>query len=458
MAAGGSAERPRRPAGAGGRGGLSWRARAAIAGAGIFIGSFDLGAISGAMAPVERLWHVSAGVVTTLGTATLVGMLVGSLVTGVLSDRLGRRSLIVADAALFLIGALGSALAPDFAALAAARLVTGLAIGADFAVVFPFVSEIVPRSARGRAMAWIMWAANFGVLCAYGLGAAFLAVAPQGWRLTFGVGVLLAAPILALRSLIGESDPWRAERLASLGLIARALSRREQRRPLLASAASTLLYQLGDQGLTLVLPLLLASVLGASAAAGAAGATAVKAVTIPAALLTVLAIERIGRRPLQAVGFLARAAAFGALGALLLAVGHLAGVWVGALLGAGFFFGAAGPDKTTVIVPAEHFSTPTRASGQAISQAAGRLGGILGVTLYGVLAAAAGPGAGMLLFAASALLGGLATLAFIPETRQRRACTTAERDGARPGPALPTARVDAQAYSSRPTAAAKARR
>lgn len=383
------------------------------------------------MAPVERLWHIGAGVVTTLGTATLVGMLVGSLVTGVLSDRLGRRALIVADAALFVVGALGSALAPDFATLAAARLVTGLAIGADFAVVFPFVSEIVPRGARGRAMAWIMWAANFGVLCAYGLGAAFLTAVPQGWRLTFAVGVVLALPILALRSVIGESDPWRDERLPSVALIARSLSRREQRRPLLSSAAATLLYQISDQGLTLVLPLLLATVLGASAAGGAAGATAVKAVTIPAALLTVLAIERIGRRPLQAIGFLARAAAFGALGVLLLTVGHLSGVWVGILLGAGFFFGAAGPDKTTVIVPAEQFPTAMRASGQAISQASGRLGGILGVTLYGVLAAADGPGAGLVLFAVTALLGGLATLAFVPETRDpslAKAATDASAD------------------------------
>ncbi len=72
-----------------------------------------------------------------------------------------------------------------------------------------------------------------------------------------------------------------------------------------------------------------------------------------------------------------------------------------------------------------------RASGQAISQASGRLGGILGVTLYGVLAAADGPGAGLVLFAVTALLGGLATLAFVPETRDpslAKAATDASAD------------------------------
>jgi len=90
---------------------------------------------------------------------------------------------------------------------------------------------------------------------------------------------------------------------------------------------------------------------------------------------------------------------------LLVAFAHVSGLLVGALLAAGYFFGAAGPDKTTVIMPAEAFPTPVRSTNQGVSQAAGRLGGILGVTLYGVLAAAWGPGAGMLLFAGTALAG-----------------------------------------------------
>jgi putative MFS transporter len=402
-----------------------------IAGAGILVGSYDLGAISVAFDPLKTQWHLSSAVVTTLGTATLVGMLVGSLVTGMLADRFGRRRLIIADFALFVVGTAAAALAPDFVVLACARLATGLAIGMDFAVVFPFVAETAPLAKRGRSMAWIMWAANFGTLGAYGIGALFLHLDPtSGWRLALGLGTVLAFPVLALRGQIAESSGWDVARLPSLSAIARATADHTRRGRLGAASAATFLYQVGDQGLGLVLPLLLATVLSTSAASGAASATAVKVVTIPAATLTVVLIERAGRRRLQVAGFVGRGAAFLVLGVLLVAFAHVSGLLVGALLATGYFFGAAGPDKTTVIMPAEAFPTPVRSTSQGVSQASGRLGGMLGVTLYGVLAAAWGPGAGMLLFAGTALAGAMVSaLALRPSGRTAAATVKAAVPG-----------------------------
>ena len=394
--------------------GPSWRVQAAIAGAGILVGSYDLGAISVAFDPLKTQWHLSAVVVTTLGSATLVGMLVGSLATGFLADRFGRRRLILTDFALFIIGTAAATLAPDLGVLAGARLVTGVAIGMDFAVVFPFVAEIAPRARRGRTMAWIMWAANFGTLAAYGLGAVFLHLDPGGgWRASLGMGVILAFPTLLLRRYLEESAAWHVARLPSLGAIARSTTAYARQGRLAGAATATFLYQLSDQGLGLVLPLLLATVLSTSAASGAASATAVKAITIPAASLTVVLIEPSGRRRLQVVGFAGRAVAFGVLGAMFVVSVRLSPVLVGALLAAGYFFGAAGPDKTTVIVPAEIFPTGVRSTSQGVSQATGRLGGIVGVTLYGVLAGVGGPGAGLLLFAGTALAGAAVSAAAV---------------------------------------------
>jgi len=395
-----------------------WQWQAVLAGSGILVGSYDLGAISVALDPLKTQWHLSTAVITTLGTVTLLGMLVGSAVTGFLADRFGRRRLILGDFALFVVATALAALAPDFGVLAGARLCTGLAIGTDFAVVFPFVAETAPVALRGRAMAWIMWAANFGVLAAYGLGAVFLHLDPiDGWRVALGLGVVLAIPVLLLRSQLDESPDWDVARLPSLRHIVRASAHRARRGQLAATSAAAFLYQVGDQGLGLVLPLLLATVLSTTAASGAASATAVKAITIPAALLTVVLIERVGRRRLQILGFAGRAVAFGLLGTLLLASAHVAPVLVGALLAAGYLFGAAGPDKTTVILPAEGFPTGIRSSSQGVTQASGRLGGIIGVTLYGVLAAVAGPGAGLLLFAGAALAGAVISAIAITDTR-----------------------------------------
>ncbi|MFC0081081.1 MFS transporter [Aciditerrimonas ferrireducens] len=386
-----------------------WRFQAVVAGLGILVSSYDLGAISVAFDPLRHRWHLSTPVLSTLGTLTLLGMLVGSLVTGVLADRYGRRRLVVADVVLFVLAATAAALAPDFGVLAAARLATGLASGADFAVVFPFVAETAPAQARGRTMAWIMLTANFGTLAAYGAGALFLHLDPaEGWRVVLGLGALLALPVVLLRGQLVESPTWDVLRLPSVRQILAETRRGLRHDGLLASTAATFSYQVGDQGLGLVLPLLLAGVLGTTAASGALAATAVKAVTIPAALLTVLGIERLGRRHLQVAGFVLRALCLGGLGVWLLEAGpHVPAVAVGALLAAAYFVGAAGPDKVTVIGPAEAFDTTVRSTSQGLSQAGGRLGGILGVTGYGLLAALGGPGAGLLLFAVAAAFGGL---------------------------------------------------
>lgn len=393
-----------------------WRRQAALAGAGILVGTYDLGAIAVVLAPLRQRFHVDDAVVATLGTATLVGMLLGSLLSGVAADRLGRRRLILADAVVLGVSSAAAAGAPDFGVLSAARLACGLAIGIEFAVVFPFVSEIAPPRARGQAMAWIMLTANLGVLAAYGAGAAFLGRDDFGWRVVLGLGALAAAPLVLLRSQLSESPTWQTERAESLRHLARRARVRIRWRDFGTFATSAFLYQIGDQGLTLALPLLLVTALGTTAAGGALGAVGVKVVTIPAALLAVVAVERLGRRPLQLLGFAGRGVALVALGALLL-TGHRSPLVVGGVLALAYFLGAAGPDKTTVIAPAESFPTEMRASAQGAVEAAGRLGGIVGVTAYGLVATWWGPGAGLLVFGAAALLGAGVTGGWMAETR-----------------------------------------
>jgi len=411
-----------------------WRSQAVIAGAGILVGSYDLAAIAVALDPLRTQWHLSSFVVTTLGSITLVGMLLGSLGTGILADRFGRRRLILADFLLFLLTTLAAAAAPNFPVLASARFLTGIAVGMDFAVVFPFVAELAPAHRRGPAMAWIMWAANFGTLAAYALGALLLHIDPiGGWRPTLAVGALLALPVLLLRGRLLESPAWDVARLPNLVQIARSTAAQAREGELLAMSVATFLYQVSDQGLGLVLPLLLATVLSASAASGAASATAVKAVTIPAATLTVFLIQRLGRRRLQVVGFALRALAFTALGMLLIVYGQIPAWVVGLLLACGYFFGAAGPDKTTVIVPAEAFPSSVRSTSQGLSQASGRLGGIVGVTVYAALAGVGGAGAGLVFFGATSLAGALVSVIGVSESRPRSASGAAATRGARGG-------------------------
>ena len=79
----------------------------------------------------------------------LLGAMVGAATAGRLSDRLGRRKVILAAAVIFTVGALGAALAPTVGVLVAARVVLGVAVGAAALIVPLYLSEVAPTSIRG---------------------------------------------------------------------------------------------------------------------------------------------------------------------------------------------------------------------------------------------------------------------------------------------------------------------
>jgi MFS family permease len=381
----------------------------ALAGAGIFISSFDLGAISVGLNGMRSVWHLSEFELSALGAASLLGMLVGSVVAGILADRFGRRVVLLFDFVAFILAAAGSGLAPTAWFFFVMRVAVGVGIGADFAVAFPYLAEVIPHDRRRTVMASVMWFANFGMLSAFALGALTLRTGPNGWRLTILAGATLAVPLLVLRGFLRESVPW--ERLRSQ----RQLGAKPSRRPAKArfftrTALAQFSYQITDQGLSLFLPsmlMLLASQDQARdvIAIGSFGSVAVKFVTIPAALLTVLLISRLGPATLQVWGFGGRALALGALAVILLTDPASPIALSLGLLAVAYFFGAAGPDKTTVIIPSLHYGTPRRATGQGLTEGVGRIGGIVGVLAYGAIAGRFGIGAGLLLFAAACAVG-----------------------------------------------------
>jgi MFS family permease len=377
-----------------------------VVGAGVLVATYDLGALGSALVALRGQWHLSAGDSSLLGVLTLSGMLIAALGAGALSDRFGRRHLLSVDFVLFVVAELASAAAPGAGVEAVARFFVGVAIGAEYAVAFPYLAELLPGHRASRSMAWILWAANFGMLVAYGLGALLVPAFADGWRVLLGLGALGAVPLVALRSRIPESEPWQRSEHHDLGEALRRAWRPEARRSLVASAGSWFAYQAGDQGLSLFLPLLLVGVLGTKGA-GLGASVGVKAVTIPAALMTVALIARLGTTRLQLIGFVGRA--LGLLGAATaLALRAPIGVVLASLVVA-FFFGAGGPDKTTVIHPALAGETSTRGTGQGLSEAAGRAGGLAGIAAWGLLVPLGGDAAGLAFYGVLAVVGGALT-------------------------------------------------
>ncbi|MEO8095263.1 MAG: MFS transporter, partial [Pseudolysinimonas sp.] len=101
----------------------------AVSALGGMLFGYDIGVISGAILFIKTDFSLAAGMEEVVVSAVLLGSLGGAVAGGLLADRLGRRRLLMATAAVFAVGAAGAALAPGTAWLIVARVVAGAAIG-----------------------------------------------------------------------------------------------------------------------------------------------------------------------------------------------------------------------------------------------------------------------------------------------------------------------------------------
>lgn len=379
----------------------STRSHAALAGASILVGAYDQAAIGVALGPLRARWHLASSEVALIASASAAGMVVGGLVAGLLADRLGRRRLLVVDVALLALASLAAAFAPGAGVLLAARLVGGIAVGASYTIVFVYQRELTSTATSTRWMATTLWAANWGMLLAYGVGA-IAGGTTLGARIVLGVGALGALPLVAARRRLPETQTTDGH-LSLRESLAALRSVRE-----LEAAGAWFLYQISDQGINVLLPIVVAGLGVASLRSADATALVVKAVTIPASLTTIWLVGWLGRRRLQLAGFLGRALALG-LVAVAFALGAPLVVTV-TLLAVGLAAGSMGPDKTTVMGACLEDDSMALATRQGVAQTAGRLGGIVGPAAFVLLTSVGGPALGIALFALSALAGWAITL------------------------------------------------
>lgn len=150
--------------------------------------------------------------VAQLSSAYLAGAVIGAMVFGYLTDRLGRKKLFVVTIGLYLISAFLTAFAWDFASFAVFRFLTGAAIGGEYSAINSAVDELIPGRVRGWAdlaingTYWVGAAAG-SLACLVLLDPTFFRV-DLGWRLGFGIGAALGLVIIFLRDGVPESPRW----------------------------------------------------------------------------------------------------------------------------------------------------------------------------------------------------------------------------------------------------------
>jgi len=380
----------------------------------ILTASYNIAIISVALAPIEKYMSLNGTELTLLASAILIGAIFGAFFSGIFSDRFGRIGILTLDLMTFVVAGTASALVSNFLEIFILRLIVGIGVGIDYVVVFTYISEIEHKSPqRGKRLVTVMFFANFGILLAYLLGGLILLrLGPTGWRLTLATGAILSVFSILMRLKLRESELWKLARLGSIREIMAKTFLKRNRKDVFRFSVPWFLYQISDQSLTLFLPVILIPYIGASFSGGALGAVLVKIFTIPASFLTIIFIDRLGRNFLQAFGFLLRAILLGLLGVVLYMGIHIAAFAIVGMLGGSFFFGALGPDKTTVISPAQIYPTEIRGTGQGISETFGRIGGLVGVLGFGAFSLI-GAGFGLMFLSFTCVLGFIFTVLFI---------------------------------------------
>lgn len=196
-----------------------------IAAAGGFLFGFDMAVISGAITFVQAQFGLTAVQEGWFVSSALIGCVLGVIVSGEMSDRTGRKPALIASAALFLLSAIGTAVAPGFALLVTARLLGGMAVGIASNVVPLYISEIAPAHIRGRLVTCYQLAVTIGILVAYISNAWLLNLSEtasgfltegffrfilidETWRAMFGIEALPALIFLAGLFIIPESPRW----------------------------------------------------------------------------------------------------------------------------------------------------------------------------------------------------------------------------------------------------------
>jgi MFS family permease len=145
-------------------------------------------------------------------TTYLVGQVIGALVFGHLTDRLGRKRLFLVTLALYLVATALSGFAPGFGSFLVFRLLAGAGIGGEYSAINSAIDELIPARIRGQIDLGINGSYWVGVAMGAGVTLVVLdpAIVPTaiGWRLAFSLGALLGLAILLVRRNVPESPRW----------------------------------------------------------------------------------------------------------------------------------------------------------------------------------------------------------------------------------------------------------
>jgi SP family arabinose:H+ symporter-like MFS transporter len=426
-----------------------------IAGVGALGGllfGYDTAVISGAVGFLQQHFHLTAGLTGWAASSVLVGCMIGALAGGPLSDRFGRKPMIVVNALLFALSGILTAFAGTLDTYVLSRLLGGVAIGAVSVISPLYIAEVAPKRMRGQLVSLYQFAIVSGILVVFFVNLLIQRQGTQawngayGWRWMFGSLTLPAAILLGMSLLIPESPRWLMsrdrsdeaqailERIDGKGEAETALREMREalaqetgtlsellspgyRRPLLIGVALAVFCQFsGINAIMYYAPEIFKSS-GAGLDSSFLQTILVGVVNLLFTLVAVRLIDRAGRRPLLLVGTAVQAAALAAVG-FAFARG-LGGVFLllPILLFIAAFASGMGPAPWVVI--SEIFPTRIRGLAMAVATLVLWASDFAVAQTFPLLKAGIGPGATFWIYAGFSLLSWVFVKFLVVETRGR---------------------------------------
>jgi putative MFS transporter len=213
-----------------------WRVLAVV-GAGFFFSFFDVVNIGFALPVITRQFDLSSQSASWAITSGLIGYILGSFLDSRIADRFGRRPSLFLSVSAFSLGSILSATSQSLEWLIVWRLLAGMGIGAEIALVTTYMAEVTPAPVRGRFTGWSIAAGFLGFAAVPFVALLLVPNYAWGWRALFVAGGLGGILILFMRRNLPDSPRWlldqgRIEEAAAAVAEAERVATRRLGRPL----------------------------------------------------------------------------------------------------------------------------------------------------------------------------------------------------------------------------------
>lgn len=408
---------------------------------------FDIAVINGALLFLKQQFALSDAQTEFAATSLLAGCVFGAAFSGGLSDRFGRRKVLIFSAVLFAISSIGAALPRTLSEFVVARVAGGVAIGAASVLAPLYIAEVSPARLRGRLVSLNQMAIVTGILLAYLVNWGLSGMGAEAWRWMFAVAAVPSLVFLVALFFVPESPRWLTENgevdearrvLAKISSAAQAEVELGAIREVIAEESGTLaeLLQPGYRralwlavvlavlqqwtGINTVLfygSIIIKEQVGGQSESAAIGANVlVGLVNFIFTIVAIWLIDKLGRKPLLVVSAAGMAAAHAGLAWAFLQTPRPGAVIVGLMLICAASF-AVGLGPGVWVVLSEIFPTRIRGRAMSIATVALWIACVVLTFTYLSIAAALGPSGAFSIYGGMCLLTIWIVVRFTPETR-----------------------------------------